>query len=112
MLRVASTFNLKIKASRNIKEAAVLLAGVDTKIPLRVNERNRSELTGSVPIPGKDVTGFSVQLVDENGIASRGAATYRIDLVPDKSPTVKITFPERREELLTPQGTLMIGFEA
>ncbi len=111
-LLAGSRLNLKVKASRNIKEATVLLAGVDAKIPLNLNARDRRELTGVIPIPGKDVTGFSIRLVDENGIASRDAATYRIDLVPDKPPTVKITFPERREELVTPQGAMLVAFEA
>lgn len=111
-LLAGSRLNLKVKASRNIKEAEVFLAGVETKIPLSVNPLNRSELTGTVPIPAKDLTGFSIHLVDDHGIASRDPATYRIDLVPDKPPTVKITFPNRREELITSQGSMLIGFEA
>jgi hypothetical protein len=37
---------------------------------------------------------------------------YRIDIVPDKPPVSRITFPERKEDLVTQMASMLIGFEA
>jgi hypothetical protein len=57
-------------------------------------------------------SGFSIHLRDTNGLASKDPAVYRVDLVPDKEPTVRVTYPERKEELVTRIATLEIGFDA
>jgi hypothetical protein len=35
----------------------------------------------------------------------------RVDVIPDKVPAAKITYPDRKEELITKHATLIIGFE-
>ena len=57
-------------------------------------------------------SGFSIWLTDVNGLKSKDPAVYRVDLVPDKDPTVRINYPERKEELVTRIATLEIGFDA
>jgi len=37
---------------------------------------------------------------------------YRIDILPDRIPQARITWPERKEELITRQATLVVGLEA
>jgi len=43
---------------------------------------------------------------------SRDNAVYRVDVIPDKAPTVKITYPERKEELITRHATMIVGIDA
>ena len=67
--------------------------------------------SAEVAIPAK-TQGFSIKLRDTDGLQSKEPAVYRIDLVADKDPTVQISFPEQKEELVTRMATLDIGFDA
>ena len=40
------------------------------------------------------------------------SAVYRVDVIPDKIPQARITYPDRKEELITRQATMIIGFDA
>lgn len=80
-------------------------------VALSVDPANPTQLTADVPIPPK-TSGFSIHLRDVNGLVSKDPAVYRIDLVPDKEPTVRITYPDRKEELVTRIATVEIGFDA
>ena len=111
-LLAGSRLELKIKASSDIKQATVQLAGSNQDLPIQIDPRNQNQLSVSVPIPIKDATGFSIHLTDQNGITSKDSAIHRFEIVPDRPPTVKIRIPVRQEELVTPQGVIIIGFEA
>jgi hypothetical protein len=111
-LLAGSRLKIFIKASANIRAAALRLAGLGREAPLAIDPRDPTSLSGEINIPPKDLTGFSVHLVDTAGVESGETATYRIDLVPDRPPTVEITFPTEHEELATPGATLRIAFEA
>jgi len=111
-LLAGSRLKVFVKASENIAKASLRLAGLDKEVPLNVDPRDRASLSGEIQIPPKDLTGFSVHLVDLEGVESGETATYRIDVVPDLAPTVQITCPTDREELATAQATLRIAFEA
>jgi hypothetical protein len=58
------------------------------------------------------MNGFSIQMVDTENMESRDTAVYRVDVIPDKPPTVKITYPERKEELVTRQAMMIVGIDA
>jgi hypothetical protein len=73
---------------------------------LVTSERN----SPSIPLPN-DATGMSIHLVDELGLESRDPAVYRITVVPDQPPTVNLTFPTIREELVTERASTTIGFD-
>jgi len=51
-------------------------------------------------------------MLDTENMESRDSATYRVDVLPDKAPTARLTYPDRKEELITRQATMLIGFEA
>ncbi len=70
----------------------------------------RDGVQASIPLPA-GTTGFSVYLIDEYGLETRDPAVYRVDLVPDKPPVVKVTYPDRKEELVTTQAWIAIGFD-
>ena len=55
---------------------------------------------------------MTFDLVDEEGVESKAMAVYRIEVIPDQPPAIRILWPPRREELVTPKATLLIAFEA
>jgi hypothetical protein len=81
-------------------------------MPLRIVADQRTNLAGSFVVPARALAGFSVVMLDLDGMESRDAIIYRVDTVLDKAPVVRITYPDRKEELVTRQATLPIGFEA
>ncbi len=111
-LLAGSHLKITVKASTGINRAWLRLVGPDKDAPLQIDPHKPQMLNGEIEIPPKDLTGFSVHMVDKAGIESGETATYRIDLVPDREPTIKITYPTRREELATPAATALIAFEA
>ena len=110
MLKVTS--NNPLRANDSAGNAVHLLNPTTMPaVKLTVDPKNLRQATADVPVPPK-TSGFSILLKDTNGLTSRDPAVYRLDLVPDKAPTVKITYPQRQEELVTRIATLEIGFDA
>jgi hypothetical protein len=46
------------------------------------------------------------------GLKSKDPAIYRVDLIPDKPPTVRVTNPTRKEVLLVRDARQRVSFEA
>ncbi len=106
-----SVLRLTVTASGPVKAGSVHLAGLEKDAPLTVDARNRSQVRTDLPIPKAGLTGFSIRLVDDNGIASRETAVYRIDILPDHPPIIKITRPGV-EAAATTGATELIAFQA
>ncbi|NDF00409.1 MAG: hypothetical protein EB034_19390, partial [Verrucomicrobia bacterium] len=81
-------------------------------LPLQVNPKNAREVQVTIPISSEALSGFSIHLEDKYGFRSKDDAVYRLEVLPDKAPVVRITYPERKEELITQKATILIGFEA
>jgi hypothetical protein len=111
-LLAGSKLSLVVTATRDLKSAHVHLTGLSNNVPMQIDAQNPRELRGEFPIPAKGLTGFSIEMLDTDGMASRDSAVYRIDVIPDRAPKVKIVYPDRREELVTRQAVQPIGFEA
>jgi hypothetical protein len=111
-LLVGSQLTVKVKASKAVKDGQIKLVGLNKDVPLVADAANRAELTGIVDVPAKGLSGLSIRLQDEFGIQSRGETVYPIDLVLDKEPVVRITWPDRKEELATQQAKILVAFEA
>ena len=107
-----SRLNLVITANKVVTNGYVQLHGVTNRLGLLVNKSNPVELLGAIDIPAANLTGFSIHLTDEYGLTSRDEAIYRVDVLPDRTPQVRITFPERREELITSKARMLVAFEA
>ena len=112
-----SRLALKVHANATMKSGDIRLVGADREkivkaVPLALDAKDPTLLAGEVEIPAKDVDGLTLRLVDEDGIESRGAAIYPLEIVPDAPPTIKILWPDRREELLTREATMLIAFTA
>jgi hypothetical protein len=80
-------------------------------LPVTIDPADPHQATAEIALPVK-TSGFSIRLVDTNGLTSRDPAVYRVDLIADKEPTVQISYPERKEELVTRVATLEVGFDA
>ncbi len=107
-----STLKLVATATADIKQAVIRLAGLSNDVPMRVDAKNPRELRGEFAVPARGLTGFSIEMLDTGGMESRDPAVYRIDVVPDRAPKVRITAPERKEELVTRYAVMDLGFEA
>lgn len=68
----------------------------------------------AIPVPKhpQPTRGFSIHLTDELGLTSKDPTVYRLDLQPDRVPIVRVTYPPRRETLVTSAATAIIGFDA
>ena len=113
MLKITTNNPILPEAASNLPANHVHLLHPDNLPDVRLvaDPKDPRQLTADVPIPPK-TTGFSIHLKDSNGLVSKDPAVYRVDLVPDKEPTVHITYPERKEELVTRVAMLEIGFDA
>ncbi|PYI88822.1 MAG: hypothetical protein DME26_02735 [Verrucomicrobia bacterium] len=110
-LLAGSRLILKAKATKDLQRATVKLAGLDQDVPMLINPQALKDLSAEIQIPAKGMNGFSIDMLDTHGMASHDTAVYRVDVIPDKVPAAKITYPDRKEELITKHATLIVGFE-
>jgi len=111
-LLAGSTLQIEGLATKPLKQARIRLASSNRELPATVDPQNPRRLTGEFVIPVGGLIGFSVPLLDQRGLRSRDEVVYRVDIVPDRAPSVSITYPTRKEELVTAEGTLVVAFEA
>ncbi len=111
-LLAGSNLKLKITSTKPVKSGKIYLSGLEKDVPLRLDNYSNNVLFGSFEIPPTKLNGFSVYLTDHYGVSSKDPALYKIDIIPDKPPAVKIIYPERKEELYTRLARILIGFEA
>lgn len=105
-----------LNANVPLREATMQLLGPDRKV--REFFAMQSSPAGAEPewrgealIPAKDVSSLTFQLTDPEGVQSSAMAAYRVDIVPDQTPTLAVLWPPRREELVTPKAILLVAFE-
>jgi hypothetical protein len=122
-LLAGSELSIKISASKRVKEgqaqgqqvagSAVRLVGLSEEIPLKWANSAHTELTATIPkLPTSKLNGLSFYLEDDYGIASRNETVYPVELVLDKDPVIRITYPDRKDELATAQARVLLAFEA
>lgn len=111
-LLAGSKLKITARSSLPLSKASLRLAGIDKEIPMTIDPGDPAAISGEIQIPAKDLTGFSIHLTSTEGADSGETATYRIDLVQDQPPTVKIIQPTNREELATEKANLLVAFEA
>lgn len=112
-----SRLALKVRTTATMKNGAIRVVAADHEkviesAPLAVDPNDRTKLSGEIAIPAKDAAGLTLYFVDEDGIESRAAAIYPLIVLPDEPPTIKVLWPDRREELLTREATMLLWFEA
>jgi hypothetical protein len=112
-----SKLALKVKANAAMKSGELRLLGLERDkiakaVLLTFESKGGLQLAGEIEIPREGVSGLTFHLVDEDGVESRSAAVYPIEILQDQPPAIKILWPDRREELLTREATLLLAFEA
>ena len=110
-LLAGSSLQLAITANKPVTNGWLQLHGATNRQALRVGA-NPAELHTTLEITATNLIGFSIHLTDEHGLSSRDEAVYRVDVLPDRVPDARITYPLRREELATTKARMMIAFEA
>jgi hypothetical protein len=108
-LLAGSLLRLRVVPTKDIVSAQIKLVGTDVTLPMEV--RDPRAIHGEFRVPAKGVNGFSVLLRDADGMESKDPAAYRLDIIPDKPPSVRITSPARREDLFTRQATAIVAME-
>jgi hypothetical protein len=108
---------LKVRTNAPMKSAEIRLVGADHEkivdsMPLAVDPKDSTRLAGQIEIPSKNAAGLTFYLVDEDGIESRSGAIYPLEVLPDEPPAIRILWPDRREELLTREATMLLAFTA
>jgi hypothetical protein len=111
-LLAGSTLYLRGTATKDLERASIRLVGLEHELPLEMNAQNRREWTGWFLVPVKTLSGFQIQMMDTDHMESRDQGVYRVDVLPDKVPVVRLTYPDRKEELITRVATLLLAFEA
>ncbi|NJK90702.1 MAG: DUF4175 domain-containing protein [Blastochloris sp.] len=66
--------------------------------------------TVDIPIPAKDLTGFSILMVNTEGIASVSNTVYGIEVIPDKVPEIELLQPLAEQETVTLKAKPLIEF--
>lgn len=106
-LLAGSVLKLRVQPTRPVESASIKLVGPGTIVPLQT--ANSNEWRGEFIVPAKGVNGFLIHMRDTEGMESKNSAVYRIEIVTDKPPTVRITAPTRKEELFTRGAIANIG---
>ena len=113
LLYPGSKLSLRITGSQPLSGATVRLLGggeekvhegaVDTKEP-RVAEV-ALEVT-------EELSGFTIALEDSRGMVSKDTTVYRVDVLSDEAPAVRLVRPLRQRELVTSGARVLVGYEA
>lgn len=111
-LLAGSKLKIHMMANSKIVKASLKLAGIDQQRPISINGPEGKDLTGEIDIPATGLTGFYIELTNEAGVTSGDQTQYRIDIIPDRPPTIDLTSPESLEELCTMKATPNIAFVA
>jgi hypothetical protein len=80
-------------------------------VPLRVDPDNRRQLSVTTTPPA-GTTGFSIELVNDQGVHSLHPLMYGIEMIPDRAPEIHIWRPDRHEIFATAVSNPSIGFSA
>ena len=107
-----SEVTINIESSKELDSGNLKFLGLDNQMPLSVNKANKKEGVAKIKIPSQSLSGFSVLLTDSDEMDSKNNAIYKISLLTDLPPEIRITYPKRSEELVTRKATLLIKYEA
>jgi hypothetical protein len=130
VLLAGSRLKLKVTSTRPLRvapagpgKANYVLRAIDEKVghsdivPLVRSHTNVNEASIETP-DGAGMTlpnglqFLSIHLIDTDDLESKDTAAYQVQIIPDRAPTVRIFEPERKEELVTAQAKLEIGYIA
>jgi hypothetical protein len=110
---IGSKLHLDITSNNRIASGVVhwINPRATADAPLSVDGADAKHLTAVAMAPA-NTSGFVIHLRDLDGLENKEPVVYRLDLQPDKEPSVRISFPVRKEELVTRVASMEIGFDA
>jgi len=111
VLLAGSRLEVKATATTPLRGAVLLLQGIAQLVPMTLDAAG-TEVQGDIPIPAKDLTGFSVRLTDRAGLSSTDEAVFPITIEPDRPPAVKIVQPSEPHATVTMAARPEIVFDA
>ena len=124
-LLAGSKVRLRATSTKDLRSAALTLVGMGGALPLEIMApvpvpsagsntvpSGPRQIQGEFLVPARGLTGLQFQLLDTENMESRDPVVYRVDILPDRIPTIRLTYPERKEELVTRVATVLLGFEA
>ena len=107
-----SQFTLTTTANKGLEGGVLRLIGQDEEIPLDVDPDNATKASAKFTVPNESLTGFTISLNGDEGMQSEDRTVYRVQLLTDNPPQVRITYPRRAEELATRRARFRVSFEA
>lgn len=113
-LLAGSRLLVRVKPNVALAQASMVFLGQDRKTVLQTIalRPEGGEWSGAAKIPAKDLAGLTFHLKDTAGVESQSMAVTPVTVVPDLPPTIQITWPLRREELVTSKAALLVAFDA
>lgn len=113
-LSVMAGSRLVVQATvtQELKSASLHLEGIPDapEIPMEVSNGSK-RIEGEIPIPAKGLTGFSIRLVNTDGIKSTNETVYPVEVVPDKAPVIQILQPKGERETIILKAKPVIAFQ-
>jgi len=110
-LLAGSRLHIHATATHPLSAAKVILQGVSQTIDANLSAGG-TQIDADLPIPARDLTGFSLHLVESSGISSVNETVYPITIVQDTPPQVKILEPTDAQETITLRAKPIIAFDA
>ncbi len=110
-LLAGSQLHIHATATAPLTTAKVILQGVSQSIDATVSGGG-TQIDADLPIPAKDLTGFSLHLTESSGISSVNETVYPITIVQDNPPEVKLVEPGDAQETITLRAKPIIAFDA
>ncbi|MDP7496528.1 MAG: hypothetical protein QGI77_08855, partial [Roseibacillus sp.] len=109
----SSELSLRITANQPLKRGTVRLlgAGENNAVEATADRQDPRVLHAVVEVEA-GLNGFTVELLDAEDMASQNATVYRVDVLSDEPPKVRIVKPSRQRELVTARARVLVGYEA
>ncbi len=113
LLYPGSELLLRITASQPLADATVRMLGELQEASTQAEVIPENPRIAEVVVPVLvGLTGFAVELRDEEGMESRDATVYRVDVLSDEPPKVRLVRPSRLRELVTSGARVLVSYEA
>ncbi|MDD5348566.1 MAG: hypothetical protein PHQ12_00010 [Chthoniobacteraceae bacterium] len=92
-LLAGSRLQIEARTTQPLQTAELQIEGSGKKIPLGVSGLDKRSIKGELAVPKEGLTGFSLLLVNTDGIPSVQNTVYSVNFLPDTPPEVELTAP-------------------
>ena len=111
ILLMGSSLKLEVTVNKSVARGHVNIIraeGEAESVPVEVSRSNPAQVSATLELHDLDIRGFIVRLIDKHGFESRNEAMYRITMLRDKPPIVRVLEPLRKETKVTQRARLPI----